>query len=315
MTFGERVRDELSRLPLAEAPELEAEAMLRIGGSLVRAGGSARAGLGAVFRSGSGPATRRLRALLAQLGSSPTIEVHRPTGLHRGATYLLRLPAGDEALVRCCVLDDHGRPAPPLRPAADGPRAEIMAYLRGAVLAGARISDPRSDAHLELPAPGPATARHVARLLRRAGAPGARAAAHGEGWRVVIKSGEQIGALLAGLGASSAFLELDDARLRRELRGAANRVANADRANLARSVGAAARDVETIQRLLAARGWEELPEDLRSLALARVANPEASLAELGSLLEPAVGKSTVHRRLRVLTEMAERLLHEEPGRA
>src|SRR5690606_1192913 len=101
----------------------------------------------------------------------------------------------------------------------------------------------------------------------------------------------------------------------RELRGAANRVANADRANLVRSVGAAARDVETIQRLLAARGWEELPEDLRSLALARVANPEASLAELGSLLEPAVGKSTVHRRLRVLTEMAERLLHEEPGRA
>ena len=315
MTFGEHVRDELAHLPLDPVGGLEAEALIRIGGSLVRSGGSERAGLGAVFRSGSGAATRRLRALLAAVGSNPSIEVHRPTGLHPGATYHLRLAAGDPGLERCGVLDDQGRPAPPVRPQAGRPRNEVLAYLRGAVLAGGRFSDPRSAAHLELPAPGPATAKHLARLLRRAGAPVARAGAHGDSWRVVVKSGEQIGALLAALGATSAFLDWDDARLRRELRGAANRVANADRANLARSVGAAARAVEAIERLLATPGWEELPEDLRSLALARVANPEASLTELGALLDPPVGKSTVHRRLQALTAAAERLLQDDPGGA
>jgi cell division protein WhiA len=310
VSFAERVREELARLPSEGDAELEAEGMLRTGGSLVRAGGSEGRGLGAVFRTSSGPAVRRLRELLKALGATPTIEVHRPTALQRGATYHLRVSAADATtLRRCGLLDSDGRPVPPVRPARTGPRRDVLAYLRGALLGGGSISDPRSAAHLEVPAPGEATARHLAGLLRTAGVRGARTGQHGDGWRVVAKSGQEIGALLAGLGAHTAFLEWDALRLRRELRGEANRVANADRANLARAVGAAARDVEVIGRFVTAHGWEALPEDVRPLALARVANPEATLAELGALLDPAVGKATVHRRLRALRTLAA----QEPG--
>ncbi|WP_432214637.1 helix-turn-helix domain-containing protein [Salmonella enterica] len=47
-------------------------------------------------------------------------------------------------------------------------------------------------------------------------------------------------------------------------------------------------------------------EELRSLALARLVNPTASLAELGELCDPPVGKSAVHRRLRRLEQLADR---------
>ena len=40
-----------------------------------------------------------------------------------------------------------------------------------------------------------------------------------------------------------------------------------------------------------------LPEELRAVGLARLVNPSASLAELASLTDPPLAKSTVHRRL------------------
>jgi cell division protein WhiA len=306
--FTERVREELAHVPLVGGvPTLrEASGLLRVGGSLVLTGGGS--GFGAVLRTSSGAVVRRLRAALLAMGGSPDVEVHQPGGLRRRASYRLKV-GGEDAPVLAAMglLDPEGRPAPPREPAATAAPEEVRAYLRGAVMAAASLSDPRASAHAEIPVPGEDTAEHLVALLGVAGAPGARAGLHGEGWRVVCKSGEQIGTLLATLGAHSAFLEWDDARLRRELRGAANRVANADRANLARAVGAAARHVEIIEQLVDAVGWEGLPEPLREVALARVTNPGASLAELGAILEPAVGKATVHRRLRALAELAEDL--------
>ena len=56
---------------------------------------------------------------------------------------------------------------------------------------------------------------------------------------------------------------------------------------------------------MAAVGWAGLGEDLRALALARLVNPTASLAELGELCDPPVGKSAVHRRMRRLQALAD----------
>jgi DNA-binding protein WhiA len=64
--------------------------------------------------------------------------------------------------------------------------------------------------------------------------PGARPIHDPSRRRIVLKSGEVVTDLLAALGATRAFLTFDDRRLRRQLRGEANRLANADAANLAR---------------------------------------------------------------------------------
>ena len=47
-------------------------------------------------------------------------------------------------------------------------------------------------------------------------------------------------------------------------------------------------------------GLENLPPDLSELALLRIANPAASLADLAALADPPVTKSCINHRMRKL---------------
>jgi DNA-binding protein WhiA len=154
-------------------------------------------------------------------------------------------------------------------------------------------------------APGDLEADAVVEILAELGATSARVIRRAlrDGrvrHRVVVKSGEQIGVVLAGLGAHRAFLERDLRRLERGLRSEANRAANADRANLDRAATAAARQVAAINAALDRLEPDSLPDDIRQTALARIANPGATLGQVGALLDPPVGRSAVHRRIRRL---------------
>jgi cell division protein WhiA len=91
------------------------------------------------------------------------------------------------------------------------------------------------------------------------------------------------------------------------VRSQATRLANADAANVRRTVEAASGQVAVVERVVAKLGWDELEEDLRGVALARLVSPDASLAELGQLTDPPLSKSAVHRRLRRLESLAEEL--------
>ena len=63
-------------------------------------------------------------------------------------------------------------------------------------------------------------------------------------------------------------------------------------------------DILLIQKKI---GLDSLPELLRETAEARLNWPDVSLKELGSLLDPPVGKSGVNHRLRRLKELADSL--------
>lgn len=307
MTYTQQVREELARTdPGGEAARLaEASAMLRFGGALQIRG---QTGVGYATEADVGAVARRLRATLdGVLGLTPVVEVHRPSGLRPTTILRLRLDtAPTPALVRLGILDEDGLPVAGIARQLTGSTDTAVAYVRGALMVAGSLSAPRQAPHLEVRAPGAAAARGLAELMARCGVDGARAGEHG-GWRVTAKSGAAIGALLASLGAHTAFLRWDGERLRRELRGAANRAANADRANVARAVVASSRQTAAIQRAMRSHRWLELPEELRAVALARLASPEASLADIGTLVDPPVGKSTVHRRLAILVSIAEEL--------
>ena len=53
--------------------------------------------------------------------------------------------------------------------------------------------------------------------------------------------------------------------------------------------------------------FEELPDYLKEIAYVRLDNPDASLKELGDLLENRISKSGVNHRLKKLHEIAEEL--------
>src|SRR6266542_1092227 len=180
-------------------------------------------------------------------------------------------------------------------------RAAAACYARGAFLGRGSVTAPTRAPHLEIGMPDEHSARDLAALLARLDLPaaaGVRAGAHEETWRVVVKGGEAIGRTLATLGARDAYLSWEDGRIRREVRGEAVRLANADQANLRRSVAAAMAQVAMVETAVAELGWEGLPADVADVAALRLANPEASLAELGALLARL-------RRLEELREDAE----------
>lgn len=315
MSLTAAVREELAHVPVppAHCRLAETAAVLRLGGALHLAPDRGGVRLSHVVVTDTGAVARRLHAsLVALVGLRPEIEVHAPGPLTATTTYRVRLAADDEAgqgrlraaLRRLGVLDARGHPAERLPAALTRRDCDAVAAVRGALLVAGSVSDPAGAPHLEVRTPGEASARAFADLVARCGASGAKALPGGDGWRVVVKSGAAIGTLLARVGAHGAFLRWDEGRLRAELRGQANRAANADRANVSRAVAASGRQVAAIEAALAVLDWHEVPEELRQVALARLANPEASLAEIGALCVPPVGKATVHRRLARLSALA-----------
>jgi cell division protein WhiA len=305
-TFTARLRDELAHTTVGDpcCRRAETAVALRLGGALhLRGGGRPR--LAVEVATTSGAVARRLHAALLELtGTRPVIEVHEADGLRRVSSVRLRLEAPTATLAGLGLLDEHGRPVGGLAPGLVRRECDVAAALRGALMTSASVSDPRRGGHLELRTTGEAAGRALQALVRRAGGEPVGLSPHGGGWRVVVKSGEAIGTLLARAGAHTAFLEWDQQRLRRELRAEANRATNADRANLSRAVAASGRQMDAIQQAVDRLGWEGIPDDLRAVALARLANPEASLAELGGLLETPLGKSAVHRRILRLQDLA-----------
>ena len=69
--------------------------------------------------------------------------------------------------------------------------------------------------------------------------------------------------------------------------------------------------IEDISYIRQAEGFDNLPDSLKCMAEARLSHPEASLTELGGLLDPPVGKSGVNHRLRKLSEYADALRAKE----
>ena len=124
---------------------------------------------------------------------------------------------------------------------------------------------------------------------------------------VYLKGQSEITDMLSILGAQSARFAMEDAFIRKELRNNANRAVNCDSANVQRSVTAASRQTQAIERLIAAKGENSLPPALLETAKLRLQYPEVSLEELGRLCDPPVGKSGMNHRLRKLEKMAEEL--------
>ena len=79
---------------------------------------------------------------------------------------------------------------------------------------------------------------------------------------------------------------------------------NCDTANVTKMVDAAAAQIETIERIKAAGGFEALPDRLKQTATLRLENPELSIKELADISVPPVTKSCMNHRMRKLAEIA-----------
>ena len=123
---------------------------------------------------------------------------------------------------------------------------------------------------------------------------------------VYLKEGSGIVDLLNVCEAPVSLMNLENMRILKEMRNSVNRRVNCETANIAKTVTAAARQVEDIEFLRIHYGFQNLPEPLRRMAEMRLEYPDAPLKELGERFDPPLGKSGVNHRLRRLSELAEK---------
>ena len=111
--------------------------------------------------------------------------------------------------------------------------------------------------------------------------------------------------MLTRLGAHDAVMVWEERRMRREVRGTANRLANFDDANLRRSARAAVAAGARVERAFEILG-EDVPGPPAGGRALRLEHKQASLEELGQLADPPLTKDAVAGRIRRLLATADK---------
>jgi DNA-binding protein WhiA len=299
--FTVRVREELAALRPAAPAERRAllAGLLRFAATL-HIGGTLGPRYTLILATGSGGVARLAFWLLhTDYGVRPDFRVREAGALAPRSRYELVLADRVErVLTDTGVLDgavrlSYGVPGSLVRG-----REAAACFARGAFLGRGSVSAPTREPHLEIGAPQERTAVDLAAVLTRLDLPARTGERGPDEHRVVVKGGEAIGRTLLVMGAQTAYLAWEDGRIRREVRREAVRLANADHANLRRSVAAAMAQVSAVEQAVARLGWDGLPADLAEVAALRLAHPDASLAELGAMLDPPRSKGGVLARIR-----------------
>ncbi len=180
------------------------------------------------------------------------------------------------------------------------------AFLRGAFLTIGSISDPEKGYHLEFDCSDEEKAKQLQELIRCFGIE-SKIILRKKYYVVYLKEGSAIVDLLNVCEAPISLMNLENLRILKEMRNSVNRRVNCETANIAKTVNAAARQVEDIEYIRNHYGFENLPAALREMAEVRLENPDAPLKELGECFNPPIGKSGVNHRLRKLSELADKI--------
>jgi DNA-binding protein WhiA len=300
VSLSEDLRNELAQI----APDSDCDRLAELSGLFHVAGSVHLRGRGEValhLDLASSAVARRAFALLRAFDVDSEIRTYQQHAFDRPTRYQLHVdgsPHAYETLHRAGVLDGSHRPLerPPQRVLAR--RCCRGAYLRGALLGAGSLSGPR-DPHLEIRTAEAEGARFLAEVAAREGAElqlldrGRHAVAYAKGI-------EPIADALVAAGATDTVLVLEESSVLSAIRADANRLANADHANLVRTSRAAHTQLEAVRRL----NLDGLPDDLLELAQLRLRHPTASTAELASRCKPQLTKASAYRRLRRLVDLA-----------
>ncbi|WP_069648941.1 DNA-binding protein WhiA [Caloranaerobacter ferrireducens] len=316
MSFSSKTKNELSRLEINNKCCLISElaALIRMSGSIQIMG------LGKVnikFATENAAIARRIFTLLKKLYNVQSeVMVRKNRQLKKNNSYLMVVNNADEAKK---ILEDtgiftkdscnhfeinYGIPDKLIEN-----RCCKRAYIRGAFLGGGSLSDPEKTYHLEFVTNSSKHSEDLCELINSFGL-NSKIVTRKDNFVVYIKEGEQIVDLLNIIGAHNALLKLENIRILKDVRNNINRIVNCETANLSKTINAALRQIKNIEYIDRTIGIDKLPENLVDIAKLRLINREASLKELGQMLDPPIGKSGVNHRLRKIEQIAEELKKE-----
>lgn len=180
------------------------------------------------------------------------------------------------------------------------------AFIKGVFMTSGSISDPEKGYHFEIVCDNPERAELISGIIHNFGID-SKVIARKRYHVVYIKDGTMIVDMLNLMGAYSSLMDMENIRILKDIANNVNRKVNCEAANLNKTVNAAVRQIEDIEYIIKVKGIHYLPDNLVELAQARLEARDASLKELGEMINPPIGKSGVNHRLRKISEIADHL--------
>ena len=179
-------------------------------------------------------------------------------------------------------------------------------FLSGAFWGCGYCTDPSKSYRIEFVVKEPENATLISAALDVLSIKHVRAERKGS-FALYFKNGDDVSDFLSYIGSPSAMMEFENIRAGKDVNSKVTRAVNCDEGNTKRQAEAAAQRNELITRVMESGLSGKLPPELREAAKAHMENPGASLAELGAMMDPPIGKSGMRHRLDKIAEYANSL--------
>ena len=248
--------------------------------------------LGLLVRLENPTAMKRVVYLLKKLYDSETeLIVAKKTNLKKNKVYTLNIKDdGKELLNKLGLYSNKG--------ILNHPSYMIVnkeccgrAYLAGCFLAYGSCNSPsKANYHLELSLNDIEHANFVVKLLNRYNL-NAKISKRRNKYIVYIKKADIISDFLRLIGAHESLMNFENSRINRDFKNSLTRLDNCEIANEIKSLSAAKRQVEIIERIIEKDKLENLDEKLRNVIDIRMKHQDYSLLELCEIYEKEYGES------------------------
>jgi len=179
-------------------------------------------------------------------------------------------------------------------------------FIKSAFMISGGMANPEKEYHIEIAAPSEEFADFVIKCLNYYEI-SAKKTCRKSKYVVYLKKSDDVSDMLTLMGAAQSVLALQNVRIKKDVSNKVNRQLNCDNSNINRVMETALMQIEDIRYIDSEIGLDKLPAPLRDIAEARVNNAATSLAGLGEMLTPPIGKSGVNARLRKIGEIARKL--------
>ena len=175
----------------------------------------------------------------------------------------------------------------------------LAEFLAGVFLCCGSIVDPNKGYRLEFNTPTSKLCESLKTVLNSFGFK-CGTSERKNSFIIYIENSENIEDLLTFMGAQQCTIDLINIKIYKNFRNKTNRITNCDFANLNKTVSASVEQIRIIKNIEKHMKLDDLPKDLYEIAVLRLENRDAGLAELGEMLEKPIGKSGVSRRFQRL---------------
>lgn len=207
---------------------------------------------------------------------------------------------GEEYLEK---LSDRAEGIPDIDPSSS---VERRLFLRGVFISSGYCSDPAKSYRIELHACDINAVKIITDFLERENLTPS-CAERGSIYAIYLKNGDDVSDFLGMIGAGNSMMRFESIRAEHEVLAKVNRTMNCDSGNTKRQAEAGAERNRLIRKLMESDKSRDIPADLREAAMVNLANPGASISELGSLMNPPISKSGMNHRLKKLMDIANSL--------